>query len=115
MSPEQKEAPRARDVLKKRYGELFDRVATVLFEADPIGINFETNTDEYEPEVGTILPRLEDASSPLDVQRIVHEEFCRWFSAEDAGPIHRYQAIAASIWEAWLAVTPPACPPAPSD
>ena len=99
MSSDQEEIRQARSALKKKYGDLFDRVAALLFEADPIGINFETNTDEYEPEVGTILPRLQDASSPLDVQRIVHEEFCRWFDADNAGPMHKYEAIAASIWE----------------
>ena len=38
--------------LKAEYRELFDEVSKLLFQHDPIGINFEDNTDEYEPEIG---------------------------------------------------------------
>ncbi|MDH3592492.1 MAG: hypothetical protein OER88_11465, partial [Planctomycetota bacterium] len=54
---EQIEAERRQ--LRAEFGSLFDEVSGILFELDPIGINFKTNTDEYEPEVGTILPRLQ--------------------------------------------------------
>src|SRR5262245_24463520 len=91
-----------RDALKRQYGKLFAAISEALFEADPIGINFEVNTDEYEPEVGTIIPRLGSAQSPEDVQAIVHEEFCRWFHPVDAGPRERYAAVSAKIWTLWL-------------
>ena len=66
--------------LKEQYGELFDATAALLFRHDPIGINFEENLDEYEPEARTILPRLRDCYGAADVTRVVHEEFVRWFS-----------------------------------
>ena len=48
--------------MKRAYGPLFDEVSAILFEADPVrinfGNNFGNNTDEYDPETGTILPRL---------------------------------------------------------
>ena len=93
--------------LKETYGPLFDEVAEILFRHDPIGINFETNTDEYEPEVETILPRLEGANSASELRRIVHEEFVRWFSADGVcdyliGPEEKYEAIAREIWAAYL-------------
>ena len=91
-----------RKALKKQYGVLYDYVAAALFEDDPIGINFEENTDEYEPEAGTIIPRLAHAHSAQDVLTIVHEEFCHWFGAEDAGPIQKYNSVASKIWELWL-------------
>lgn len=94
---------RERQQLRAQYGALFDRVARLLFDVDPIGINFGDNTDEYEPEVGTILPRLVDARSSTDVLTIVHEEFCRWFEPEDVGPMRDYQPIASAIWEIWQA------------
>ena len=90
-----------RKLLKQQYGKLFDSISATLFDADPIGINFQSNTDEYEPEVGTILPRLKSAGSVDDVEAIVYEEFCRWFSLEDAGTRKRYHPIAARIWELW--------------
>lgn len=88
-----------REPLRLAYRELFDRMSEILFRHDPIGINFDTNTDEYEPEVGTILPRLRGATTRDAVQFVVHQEFVRWFSLEDAGPPTRYAAIASDIWE----------------
>ena len=86
--------------LKATYGELFNSVAALLFRHDPIGIAFENpHTDEYEPEVGTILPRLKDCESGNDVIRVVHEEFVRWFDPQTAGPKDIYTGIAAEIWE----------------
>lgn len=89
-------------MLKVQYRELFEEVRRILTDADPIHIALEdVNPDEYEPEVGTILPRLKDAESADDVRRIIHEEFVRWFSPEIAGPEGRYQRAAAEVWEAW--------------
>jgi hypothetical protein len=85
--------------LKAKYGKLFDSTSEVLFRIDPFGINFETNTDEYEFEVGTILPRLKNCQSESDVCRIVHEEFERWFG--DAGTQKHYEPIAKEIWALW--------------
>jgi hypothetical protein len=74
-----------RDAIKREYGTLFASISAALFEADPVGINFEINPDEYEPEVGTIIPRLGSAKSAADVQAIVYDEFCTWFGPS-AGP-----------------------------
>lgn len=83
--------------------DLVSRVEALLFYEDPIGINFETNTDEYRPEAQTIVIRLPEATSPDDMQRIVYEEFVRWFGQETAGPVERYGVAAASIWGLWTA------------
>ena len=90
-----------RQQLRAEYGALFDEVAAILFELDPEGINFESNTDEYEPEVGTILPRLRSCSSVRDARRVIHEEFVRWFEPETAGPESSCQDAAERIWAAW--------------
>ena len=87
--------------LREEYGDVYDRVAATLFEHDPIGINFESNSDEYHPEVGTILPRLRSAQSVEDVRRIVHEEFVRWFDQPTAGPESRYEIVGREIWSVW--------------
>jgi len=83
--------------------DLVSRVEALLFYEDPIGINFDTNTDEYLAEAQTIVIRLPEATSPDDVQRIVHEEFIRWFDRQLAGPAERYRAVAESIWGLWTA------------
>jgi hypothetical protein len=89
--------------LKAEYGELLDQVSALLFRHDPIGIAAHgCPEDEYEPEVGTILPQLQRCSSSADVVRVVHSEFVRWFDGEEtAGPQESYTEIANEIWELW--------------
>jgi hypothetical protein len=61
-----KEILQERRRLRSEYGRLFDSVAVLLFRHDPIGIAFDNeNTDEYEPETGTILPRLRGCESAV--------------------------------------------------
>ena len=86
--------------VKNDYGQLFDVACEILFRNDPIGINFEDNTDEYEPEVETILPRLKSCSSAKDTLNVVHEEFQMWFNGH-AGPKTKYTQLAEEIWAAW--------------
>lgn len=101
MESEQNIIRNERAVLKEKYGKLFFAIAALLFEFDPIGVNFEDNNDEYEPEVGTILPRLPSANSAQDVEKIVYEEFCKWFGVDEVGPQSQYGEIAEKIWETW--------------
>ena len=89
--------------VKRRYGKLFDEVAAALFQADPVGINFGSNADEYDPEAGTIIPRLRECQSAGDVRRVTHEEFVRWVGAETTGPELRYEKVAHQIWRLWQA------------
>jgi len=81
--------------------DLVSRVEALLFYDDPIGLNFGTNLDEYRPEAQTIVIRLPEATSQADVQRIVYEEFVRWFDRQIAGSFERYRAIAGYIWGLW--------------
>jgi hypothetical protein len=94
--------------MRAAYGSLYDTVLEILQRHDPLGIGMMP--DEYEPEVDTILPRLNEAHSPADLRRIVHEEFIWWFSDadatieekrqnHDAGPEEDYELIAQEIWE----------------
>jgi hypothetical protein len=87
--------------LKAQYGALFDAMAALLYRHDPIGINFDDNKDEYEPEAGTILPRLSGCRSAEDVNQVVHEEFVRWFDRGTAGPPEHYEIIASEVWQLW--------------
>ncbi len=73
----------------------------VLFNADPVGINFEDNTDEYDSETGTIVVRLKEASAAAHVKAIVYEEFCKWFDADTAGGIEDYEDASILIWNLW--------------
>jgi hypothetical protein len=80
-------------------------IEALLFQHDPIGLNFNHNTDEYRPEAESIVLRLPDAHSVEDVRRIAHEEFVRWFDPQLAGPEPSYNDIAQEIWHLWTAET----------
>jgi hypothetical protein len=101
--------------LKQKYRLLFETIAGLLFQNDPMGINFGDNTDEYESEAGTILPRLSGARAIEDVQTIVYEEFCRWFGEVETGPSEAYREVSVRIWDAWRAAFPAAPESAPAE
>jgi len=84
--------------LKSQYGDLYALISEILFLHDPIGINFGSNIDEYDPEVRTILPSLVKCTNIQDIKQIIHEEFTSWFSADLAGSESQYQKIAEEIW-----------------
>ena len=87
----------AREMLRTAQGGAFMQLAQILFEEDPIGINFNDNTDEYEPEAGTILPRLCQCETTEQIQDLLHSEFVRWFDVDTAGPRERYRSAAERI------------------
>lgn len=88
----------AKQQLQEHWGPAYERLSSILFEADPVGINFEVNPDEYEPEVETILPRLGSCRSITSVKAMVHEEMVSWFDASIAGPVERYDIVAERIF-----------------
>lgn len=93
--------------------DLVVEVSRILFEADPIGISFESNTDEYDSEAETIVIALPRARSADDVRSLAHETFVQWFDPRTAGPIERYAASSAEIWKAWQRHQGHAVRPAP--
>ena len=75
-------------------------VTELLARHDPMGLTSAgAPADEYEPEAGTIVPRLAEAGSVDDVVDIVHAEFQTWFDGA-AGPRDRYVPVATELWEA---------------
>ncbi|MDF2442557.1 MAG: hypothetical protein JWR01_760 [Subtercola sp.] len=78
--------------------DYFADISRILFEADPVGINFSTNSDEYDPEASAILAKLGSVDSVASLQACVHSVFVEWFDASLAGPVGRYENIAQDIW-----------------
>ena len=86
-----------------RYQVLVAAVERSINEADPIRlVEGGAPSDEYAPEIGTILPRIVNAQQPDDVTGMLHEEFLRWFGEGTAGPRQAYEAPARQIWDALL-------------
>jgi len=74
-------------------------VSKALTEADPLRLlAMGAPDDEYDPEVGTILPRLRRSSSAVEVRTVLHEEFVKWFDERLAGTPEAYQGAAKKIW-----------------
>lgn len=88
--------------LKQRYCQLFAAFSEILYRHDPAGIHFEVNSDEYEPEVGTILPRALNAQRPDEIVPILREELSRWFGVGLQRPGVTYEAMAADLFTALL-------------
>jgi hypothetical protein len=90
--------------LKDDYKKLRQVVDAAIRSEDPIGLlAFSAPADEYDPEVGTILPRLRSVKSEEELGTIVHEEFVRWFGASVAGRRKAYDNIAREIWRNYFA------------
>lgn len=85
-----------------RHDILFHRIRSIINTLDPLGIVTDRSAeDEYDAQVGSILPRLQEAHAPEDVRDIVKSEFARWFEAHlisDWEP--PYNAV-ESIWHEW--------------
>ena len=90
-----------REVVTQEYPKLFEAVSASMFAHDPIGINFESNTDEYDPEAVTVIARLSGVNSEEEVTQIVHEEFVNWFGHATAGNRERYTDLGRDIWVLW--------------
>lgn len=96
---------------KTDYGAFFAEVLAIITRHDPMGVVYPeaplAGQTEYEPETGTIIPRLQGVRTIDDVQRIIDEEFDRWFWAGvSQRPRAPYQAIAEEIWAAWNRFSP---------
>ena len=86
---------------RRRYQALVAAVERAINETDPIGLlEIGAPSDEYAPEIGTVVPRLASVRRLDDVTAVLHEEFSRWFGDDTAGPRHAYEASARRIWEA---------------
>lgn len=87
----------------RRYHALVAAVKAALDSADPIGLlEMGAPSDEYDPEVGSIVPRVAKATDAAEVHQIIHSEFGRWFGDDTAGPFATYEAPAREIWQAVL-------------
>lgn len=84
--------------MKKIIIDLKD-IIVILAKHDPVGVIFESNRDEYEPEAKSIIKRIPEMVDESSVQKIVHEEFVRWFDNDIAGSIDKYSRVASDIWQ----------------
>ncbi|MGV2288720.1 hypothetical protein AAHK20_08380 [Trinickia sp. YCB016] len=98
---EHRELPNFGNDLFYGYGVLFSEVSRILFEIDPICINFGENFDEYDTEAHDIVARLQAGIDSSDVGEICRAVFQRWFSPEMAGEFKDYNLLGEKIEDVW--------------
>ena len=84
---------------------LLKEISSILFESDPMCLNFGTNNDEYDPEAISIISELSEAQSVEDVADIVIVQFRKWFDC-DLSPYKdndKFKRMSRRIWLAWCA------------
>jgi hypothetical protein len=72
-----------------------------IFHHDPVGINLEENTDEYDAEAERIILTLATTPKPRSVEQLqdmIHRVFVQCFGEKTAGPAPRYRPIAQEVW-----------------
>ena len=95
---------REKKAARSKYETLFAAVARAINEADPKSLlELGCPPDEYDPEIGTITPRVAKAANADEIRVIIFEEFERWFGADSAGPVAAFDEAAQHIWQAVLA------------
>lgn len=84
-----------------KQAQIAAKVNALLFDADPMRLNFGDNTDEYQIEADQITIMLNTASSADEVITIIHQVFCAFFW-EDLVPTKPFFAnVAISIWDTY--------------
>ena len=87
---------------KDNYKLLFEKVSTILFNYDPVGlVALEVPRNEYDPEVSIILPNLFKCKDLEEVRDVVQQVFVSQYGEEYVKGKEEYQVIAKEIWEAY--------------
>jgi hypothetical protein len=92
------------NVVRDQHPAAFAALGELLYQAKPLLVNPKT-ASEYEREVASIIIRLWDCATIIDVQEVVHEAFVVTVGPEAAGTAERYENVAHRIWDelpAWF-------------
>ncbi len=100
-----KEGPLSQKQLGDEYVAAFSRLSSVLFAEDPAGVNYDDNTDEYDPEALMIVVRLHYCSGPKDVVRVIKEVVSAQWDGPPR-PFFRYGKLARRIWDEVVPLLP---------
>lgn len=92
-----------KSTITSQHPLLLKAISAILFESDPMCLNFYTNDDEYDPEAISIISELNGAKSVDDAADIVIEQFQHWFDC-DLSPYKdnsKFIRMSRRIWVAW--------------
>ncbi len=83
----------------QNYIALHDDISEILFNIDPMSINFEENLEEYNAPARSILFHLNDCRSADDVLNVLVHEFEHWFSGSAEKTNLLYNKVSEGIWD----------------
>ncbi len=89
--------------IRAQHPFLLKELSSILFESDPMCLNFGNNNDEYDPEAVSIISELSEEQRPEDVADIVIVQFRNWFDC-DLSPYKdndKFTKMSKRIWLAW--------------
>ena len=94
--------PTLLDKEKEEMASLIRDVSAILFECDPMCLNFGTNSDEYDPEAVTIISMLKNTETENDSIEAIVDTFRRWFGEDHSEYKNdrKYISMAHRIWVA---------------
>ncbi|WP_298510052.1 hypothetical protein [uncultured Kordia sp.] len=87
------------DSIKHHYGKKFTELRTIINRHDPINLLATgVPSDEYEPEVKTIIVQLEKEMTKEQIHDLIYQEFLRWFENDSViGKKDSYKKLASAI------------------
>ena len=87
------------DSVKTLYGDKFLKLRSIVNKYDPVGlISSGAPQDEYEPEVTTIITKLNSNLSENEVYDLVFNEFDFWFGGSTTGPKSSYKSLSKDVY-----------------
>jgi hypothetical protein len=81
----------------KERGPIFNSICEILFQCDPVGLNFDENIDEYEGEAILIEKELNKIKNINDLSEIINSIFTQQFT-EKIGSENKYKQVVNEIW-----------------
>lgn len=95
-----------RAIREKDHPKEFIDINLVLFKYDPIGLNFDTNFDEYEGEARRILERYKEAKDEEQLAAIIKQVFIEQFDEKLASRYITTEAYLSMAKEIWAILNP---------
>jgi len=88
-------------MLQKEYGNFYRTVSDILFRYNPMELDGNHNTGDYDTEIDVLLSRIGEAEHLTALQELLWEIFQTDFGAEICGSRERYDGAASEIWKAY--------------
>ena len=89
------------DGFRGAYADLLDEVSATLFLHDPLALNLDEHTGEYDELAARLLVRLRTVNNRWDTAGVIHAACTDLAGAARAGRAERYRDLAGDVWEVW--------------